>query len=272
MANRNQSITGLVSARPDGGTSLACALAATLAASHRVLLVDLADRPEVPVLLDIEDPSGLNLLMHQLRVGPISPSELEAQVQWHDGFGVLAGSWLAPAQPEVRGHLVDAILAAAIDRFDHVVVDIGRPRLILPTSLMNGVLVWVVAPGPLGMAAMDTSVNALAALGCPWQPTARVVLNRVTKRTSRGVERLIEHEYEMRVAGRIPDAPRFWQAFEHEHSLRALNVPMPDRRRFERSYGTDALITREAVRALAETLLASPTGSTRRTAEGVTHG
>lgn len=262
MTVPNQSIIGVISARPDGGTSLACGLAASLAATRRVLLIDLCyDRSDVPVLLDIEEPSGLDQLVHQLRLAPISPDELEAQVHWHEGMGILAGSWLPPAQPEVRGQLVDGLLSAATDRFEQLVVDIGRPRLILPSHLMSAVLVWVATPGPLGIAALDASVNALAHLGCAWQPSARAVLNRVSDRTWRGVDRLIEHEYGMAVAGQIPEAPRFWQALEYQHSLRALNVPMPDRRRFERAYGTDTLVTRDALSALAETLLSSPAPS-----------
>jgi MinD-like ATPase involved in chromosome partitioning or flagellar assembly len=268
MPTSDPSIVGVVAARPDGGTSVTCALGAGLSSGSRVLVIDLClERPEVAALLDVDEWPVHYQLAYQSRLAPVSPDELEARVQWRDGIGVLAGSWLPPGQrEEITDRFVDGLLAACT-RFDHVVVDLGRPRAALPASLTNGLLVWVVTPSPLGMAALDRSVRHLAGLGCEWRTSAKVVLNRVSDSSWRGVERFIEREYGMEVAGRIPLAPRFWQVVETAHSLRALYVPMPERGRFLRAYGTDALATRQALTRLAETLLSPPATSKRKAVE-----
>jgi hypothetical protein len=112
----------------------------------------------------------------------------------------------------------------------------------------------VVAPTPLGLAALERSAGQLHALGCRWRDGARIVLNRVTGRSWRGVDRFIEREYGMEVAGRVPLAPDFWQAVEVTHSLRALAVPVPEPERFVRAHGSGAAITRRALGQLASTL------------------
>src|SRR5262245_57709974 len=251
------SVISTSSARPDGATSVALALAAMRSADRRVLVVDLClRRPEATVLLDVGESPNLYELASQSRLSPVGPATLESHVQWHDGLAMLAGCWLLPERwGEVSEQFVNDLLAAAAIGFDDVVLDLGRPVPVFPASVARGTLAWVVTPSPLGMAALDRTVSELDGLGCEWRRSAVLVLNRVSGRSWQGVDRFIEREYGMEVAGRLPQAPDFWEAVELSHSLRALSVPLRDRGRFVRRYGTDAWETRTAVTRLVDTLL-----------------
>jgi Mrp family chromosome partitioning ATPase len=253
---REASVTGVLSARPDGATSLAVGLATSLSEAHQVLLVDLCvERPEVATLLDVDGSPNVYQLAYQSRLGVVRPDDLQTHVQWHDGLAVLAGSWTSPQhREEISDPFIDGLLETAVQGFEHVVLDLGRPRASLPPALKSSTLVWVVTPSPLGLAALDSQMSQLDAAGCEWIASARVVLNRVSDRGWRGAGRFIEREYGMEVTGELPLAPEFWLAVEQSHSLRALRVPIPDRRRFVRAYGTDAWLFRQAIDKLVETL------------------
>jgi Mrp family chromosome partitioning ATPase len=253
---RERSVIGVFSARPDGATSVALALAARLSEAHRVLAIDLnLERPELATLLDVDESPNVYQLAYQSRLGAVRGDELEAHMQWHDGMGVLSGAWLSPSQrEEISDHFVDGLLTTAAASFDHIILDLGRTRGELPAALVGSTLAWVVTPSPLGMAALDGSVRQLEAPGCEWMGSAKVVLNRVSDRSWRGVERFIEREYGMEVTGQIPLAAEFWQDVETTHSLRALRVPIPDRKRFVRAYGAEAWVVRQALDKLAEAL------------------
>jgi MinD superfamily P-loop ATPase len=263
------SIVSVLSARPDGATSLAVALAARLSADRRVLVADLyLERPEVAALLDVDESPNLYQLAYQSHLAAVKTADLEAQLHWRDGLAVLSGSWLLPEeQQELTDHVVDELLRAAMTSFEHVVVDLGRPRPVLPASLTEGVLVWVVTPSPLGMAALDRSITQLEAQGCAWRRSAKVVLNRVSDRSWQDVDRFIEREYGMEVAGEVPLAPAYWQTVELSHSLRALCVPAEERKRFVRTYGPDAWATREALTELAERLVPAGQSAGRKGVE-----
>ena len=256
MAGREGAVISVISARPDGSTSLALALATSLSEAHQVLLIDLnLERPEVATLLDVDGSPNVFQLAYQSRLGVVRPEDLQAHVQWHDGVGVLAGSWTSPWQREEIGvPFIDGLLETAALGFDHVVLDLGRPSATLPPAVQASTIVWVVTPSPLGLAALDSSMSELDAVGCEWTASAKVVLNRVSDRGWRSAGRFIEREYGMEVAGEVPLAPDFWLAVELSHSLRALRVPIPDRKRFIRAYGTDAWLVRQAIDRLAETL------------------
>jgi MinD superfamily P-loop ATPase len=249
-------ITSVFSARPDGATSVALGLAARLSEDRRVLAVDLSlERPEVAPLLNLDESSGMYQLACRSRLAAVSLGELDAHVQWRDGIAVLAATWLLPEQrQEITDRFIDDLMVAAASGFDHVVVDLGRPRPNLPSSIGNGTLLWVTAPTPLGLAALDRSIGQLELLGWGWRSAARVVLNRVSGRSWRGVDRFIEREYRMEVAGQLPLAPEFWESVETTHSLQALRVPMPEPARFLRAHGSDALITRRALGQLKDVL------------------
>jgi MinD superfamily P-loop ATPase len=257
MGTPERSLVGVFSARPDGATSIAVGLAAVLSPGARVLLMDLCrEGPEVAPLLDVEDSPNVYELSFLARLAPVSPSDLEAHVQWHEGVGVLAGAWPEPGQrEEITDLFVEGLVSTATSRFDHVIVDLGRPRPTLPSALAAGALVWVVTPSPLGMAAFDRAAASLKAQGTAWLPSARVVLNRVSEQSWRDVERFIELEYGMPVVARLPLADDCWRRLEAKHSLAPFHVPMPDRGRYQRTYGGGAWQVRQALEELARMLL-----------------
>jgi hypothetical protein len=246
----------LFSARPDGASSIAVGLAALLSRTGRVLLLELSPRPELAPLLDLEESPNLFQLTYMSRLGQVRASDLDEHVQWRDGLGVLVGSRLRPEQrEEITDHFVDGLLSTAASRFDHIVVDLGRPRSTLPAALTAGGLAWVVTPSPLGMAALDAAVDELVDSDCSWLSVARVVLNRVQDESWRDAESFIDREYGMRAAGRVPLAPICWQRLERRHSLAPFCVPVTDRKRYLRDYGEDLWRTRQALEELAKGLL-----------------
>jgi Mrp family chromosome partitioning ATPase len=257
MPGPERSVVSVFSARPDGATSIAAGLAAVLSRTARVLLIDLcAHGPEVAPLLDVEDSPNVYELSFLARLTPVSASDLEAQVQWRDGVGVLAGNWPQPEQrEEITDVFVEGLMTTAASRFDHVIVDLGRPRATLPPALAGGVLLWVVTPSPLGMAALDRTVASLHEQEAVWLSSAKVVLNRVDERSWRDVERFIELEYRMPVVAQVPLADECWRALEKRHSLAPFCVPAPDRKRHQRDYGSDAWRIRQALEDLAQVLL-----------------
>jgi len=246
------SVVSVVSARPDGATSIAVGLAAVRSRTARVLLIDLCPHgPEVATLLDVDDSPNVRELSFVARLSPVSASDLEASVQWRDGLGVLAGARPEPGpREEISDAFVDGLVSAAAARFDHVVLDLGRPRAGLPPMLASGSLVWVVTPSPLGMAALDRAVGELVQQEATWLPSARVVLNRVGERSWQDVERFIRMEYGMRVAGEVPLADECWRTLEDRHSLAPFCVPVIDRKRHQRAYGPETWRVRQALEAL----------------------
>jgi cellulose biosynthesis protein BcsQ len=257
MGATEQSPVTVFSARPDGATSVSVGLAAVLSQTSRVLLIDLCPHgPEVAPLLDVEDSPNVYELSFLARLSPVSAGELESHVQWRDGLGVLAGIWPTTGQrEEITDSFVEGLVSTALSRFDHVIVDLGRPRPTLAPTLTTGALVWVVAPSPLGMAALDHTTAGLKEQRAEWLDSARVVLNRVDDRSWRDVEQLIELEYGMRVVGKLPLADECWRALEKQHSIAPFCVPVPDRKRHQRMYGTDAWKTRQALEQLVQAVL-----------------
>lgn len=254
MATEGRTLT-VVSARPDGASSVAAALAAVLSRSGRTLLIDLnLERPEQAVVLDLEESPNLFHLAYRSKLGPANPAELEDHVQWRDGIAVLPGIARPDDAAEVSESFVDGLLVTAARSFEQVVVDAGRPRLAMPSSLAAGPILWVIAASPLGLAALDKTAGLLEEGGCAWLARARAILNRASDRSLTGVEKFVEREHGLRAAGRIPLAPDFWTSVELSHSLRALTVPMPDGDRYVKAYGEQALAVRRAVDAVLEAL------------------
>jgi MinD superfamily P-loop ATPase len=251
------SVVSVFSARPDGATSIAVGLAGVLSRSGSVLLADLCeDGPEVAPLLDVQESPNVRELSFVARLTAVGVSDLEATLQWRDSIGVLAG-----AAEKVTDEFVERLTITAASRFDHVVVDLGRPRPTLPASLVGGELLWVVTPGPLGMAALDRAVAGLEEREARWMPRARVVLNRVDERSWRDVDRFIQLEYRMPVVARVPSASRCWRRLESRHSLAPFTIRMRDRRvrrLVEREYGPDVWPLRLALEELAGVLAAEP--------------
>jgi hypothetical protein len=264
------SIIGVVSARPDGATSVAIGLAAVLSADRRVLVVDASDRPEVAPLLNLDESAGLHQLARRSRLAAVSVAELGVHAQWRDGLAVLAGTFLPPEQRlEITDQFIDELIAAAAVGFDHVVVDLGRPRASLPSSIARGNLLWVVAPTPLGLVALERSVGQLGLLDRDWWSSTGVVLNCIPARAWHGVDRFIEREYRTRVIGRLPAAPGLWESVEVSHSLDALCDPITELARHRRAHETEVLLTRRALNQLRRALFHEPPGIGRRALEGM---
>lgn len=244
-----------MSARPDGATTIAAGIAAVLSQTGRTLLIDLnLDRPELAALLDIDDAPNLFHLAYRSKLGPASTPELEDHLQWRDGIGVLPGIARPDDAVEVTDAFIDGLLATAARSFEHIVIDAGRPRPALPASIASAALLWVIAPTPLGLSALDRTVQGLEETQCPWLARARVVVNRESANSLAGVERFVEHEQRLGAAGRVPLAPDYWGAVELTHSLRALTVPMPAADRYAKAYGDSALAVRRAIEALIDSL------------------
>ena len=245
-------VLSLFSARPDGATTVALGLAAALARDRRVLVVDRAfEREEVAAQLDLAERPGLYELAYRSRLAPVSGDELEAHVQWRDGVGVVPGITSPAHREEITDHFMDALLTTATANFDCVLVDLGRVPAALPSALLQGRLLWVVNPTPLGMWALDRAFRRLEADDLPWRSAVEIVLNQMEELRFPHLDRFIAHKYGLGVAGELPWAPGYWRGVAWRHSVRALSSSLPDGDRFRRTYGVEAERTRRAFRRLA---------------------
>jgi len=250
-----QSPITVMSARPDGATTIAAGIAAVLSRTGRTLLIDLnLDRPELAALLDVDEAPNLFHLAYRSKLGPASTDELEDHLQWRDGIGVLPGIARSDDAVEVSEPFIDGLVATAVRSFEHIVIDTGRPRPALPASLADGTLLWAMTPSPLGLAALDRTVRGLEEAQCAWLARARVIVNRESANSLAGVERFLEREQRLGTAGRVPLAPDYWGAVELTHSIRALTVPMPAADRYAKAYGDSAFAVRRAIEALIDSL------------------
>ncbi len=248
-------VTGVVSARPDGATALAISLAARLSTVRRALLIDLnLDRPEIGPLLDLNATTGLHQLSHNAKLGPVSSSELSEAVVWRDGLACLSGMPAAPDSALVTELFVSGLLDAASQDFDHVILDLGRlqPGLVGASSIDQ--LFCALRPSPIGLWAFDRAWRVLDLEATPWRESLRPVLNRVDDRALDGVERYVELETGLRVAGALPECSAIFTGIEYQHALRDLLAPDVDERRFVKVFGADVLAYRRAVDGLAETV------------------
>jgi hypothetical protein len=267
MATGPRSPITVVSARPDGASSVAAAVAAVLSRFGRTLLVDLnLDRPEQAALLDLDESPNVFHLAYRSKLGPAGPAELEDHLQWRDGIAVLPGIARADDAVEVTDVFVDGLVATATRSFERVVLDGGRPRPVQPSSLAAGLILWAVAPSPLGLAALDKAVGLLEEARCEWLPRSRVLFNRVSNSSLTGVDRFVEREHNLRPTGQIPLAADYWTGVELSHSLRALTVPMSEGDRYLKTYGKEALAVRRAVESVLESLTEARPARMRREA------
>lgn len=248
-------VVSVVSARPDGATSLAVGLASLLASNSRTLLIDLnLDRPEVAALLDLDERRTIYHLAYGAQLAAVSRADLEANLVWHEGLAILVGPARAEQRDALSEHFVQGLLEQAASTFDHVIVDIGRARPGLPQAATSGDVLWVVVPRGLGMAALERSWRELSDANVSWPSTAGVVLNRVDHHAFSGADHFIKREYGLQVAATMPQAPEFWRGVELGHSLRALSVPLEDERNYVNRYGSEALETRRALEHLTGAL------------------
>ena len=246
---------GVFSARADGATTIAIGLAAVLSGRARTLLIDLnLDSPEIAPLLDLETSRSVFHLAYNAQLAPVAGEELEEHVSWRDGLAVLPGL-IKPDQAEhISDHFLTGLLEAAGERFQHVVLDLGRVRSGFSAPVTAGELCWVVTPTPLGMDALERHFGRLEEAGCSWLKRTRLVLNRVREESLVGADRYAETEYGLATAASIPDAPDYWRRVELQHSPRALSVRDPEHPRYLKAHGENALVERRALEALAGTL------------------
>ena len=248
-------MVSVVSARPDGATTVAAALAAHWSAAERTLLIDLnLERPEVAALLDADATRTIYHLAFNSQLAPVAADDLEEHLAWHEGFAVLPGVTRPSQRSAVSDHFVGALIEQAAQRFDRIVIDLGRLSPQIPPALASEELLLVVVPGPLGLAALDAAPVAHKDAGVAWPGSLRVVLNRCGPRDFIGVDRFLSVEYGLEVVGQVPDVPGYAKSVELSHSLRALSVPAGDDRTFTRRYGPEALELRQAIETLGTAL------------------
>ena len=248
------------SARADGATPFASALAAVGGQSSRSLLIDLdLVSPEIGPLFNLLGDPNVYHLAYRSRFGRVTADALEEHVQWRDGIAILAGITHPEQRAAVADHFLESLLETAGQVFDHVVVDLGRATGPCPAALGGFFHLWVVAPSPLGLAALDSCFRRGYGRRSEPHPADTAVLNRVSDLSINGVERLLMREYGLEVVGRVPDAPSFWARAELAHSMRALNAPSRDHRRIKRAFGSGAFQVRTALEEIAGRLAsASP--------------
>ncbi len=258
MGTNHQPIT-VASARADGATSLALGLAAVFGERGRTVLVDLnMSSGEVATFLDLAEARTIYHLAYSAQLGPISDDELREHLQWHDGFAILPGITPGQDRKQVSAHFLAVLIQTLQNQFETVLIDGGRLQEHVPSEIMQGTVLWVLAPRPLGMGAFDRTFRALDGQITPWLNRAKVVLNRMSAEAFLEVPAFVRAEYGLAVLGEVSDGPRFWSRAELEHSLRALNGPMLERQRFVRAYGEEALRMRADLEGLADRLASVP--------------
>lgn len=257
---RARSLTAVTSARPDGATTVALGLAAVLSATGRTLLIDLNfDQADIAPLLDIGQARTIYNLAFNAQLSPVDAKDLEDHVSWHEGLAVLPGIARRAHRHAIADHFINSLLEQALLQFDHVVVDLGRVRAECPSAIGQGSLLWVVCPGPLGIASVEKSTVDLAEEEAGWLASANAVLNRAGDDSFLGVDSFLEREYGLRVVGQLPNVPEYLKSAELSHSLRALSVPIADDRLQVKRYGAGSLALRRGLEVLARSLTAGAT-------------
>ena len=248
---------GVFSARADGATSVAIGLAAVLAARARTLLIDLnLDNPEVATILDLDPEVGIFDLAYKAQLAPVDRDELEQHSGFRDRIAVLPGIKHRDDARRITPHFISGLLDAALRRFEHVVIDLGRLPSSLGNAMGSGRLLWVVTPSPRGTAALERRYGEAEREGEEWLKKASIVVNRHNERAFAGFERYAGEEYRLFTVGSLPDAPDYWTHVDLLHSVEALNVAETHTAdpRYEKHHGPQALTTRRAFEALAESL------------------
>src|SRR5919109_3885657 len=231
-------LIAVVSGRADGATSVALGLSGVLGAQQRTVLVDLnPDNPEAAAFLDLGESKTVYHLAYNAQLAAVTQRELHDHLQWHDGFAVLPGITDPMQWRQITPLFMGNLLQVLRSEFQTVLVDAGRVRQ-LPAGLTSGMVLWVVAPHPLGLAAFERGYRAVddvthAGLN------VQVLLNQVSSRSLADVAAFIRAEYGLPILGELPDCRDFWTRAELGHSVRSLSAPVVDRQRAIRSYGEE---------------------------------
>ena len=249
-------VTGVFSARADGATTVAVALAAMLARESRTLLIDLNhESAEMAPLLDIETTGGIAQVAYNAQLAPVDGDELENHVVWRDNVAVLAGVRLPRLAEKITDHFLSGLLAAAGQRFDELVIDLGRVRATgFSPALLSARLLWVVKPTPLGMEALERWRGELFETAPQWLPKVGIVVNGVNALSLAGTDRYVQEEHDLPVIGSVPDTPDYWARVQLQHSVRALNTGEPDHPRYRKAHGDEAATARAAFELLRTSL------------------
>ena len=246
---------GVFSARADGATAVAIGLAAVLAARARTLLIDLnLDNPEVATILDLDPEIGIFDLAYKAQLAPVDRDELEQHCGFRDRIAVVPGITRRDDVHRISAHFISGLLDAASRRFEHVVIDLGRLPSSLAEATGSGRLLWVVTPTPRGTAALERRYWEAERQGEDWLKKASIVVNRNNERAFAGFERYAGEEYGLSTAGSVPEAPDYWTRVDLQHSVQALNVAEIHTAdpRYEKHHGSEALASRRAFEALAD--------------------
>lgn len=255
---------GIGSARPDGATAVAIALAARLSVHGRTLLADVnQDRPEVAVLLDTDQRKNLYHLAFGSRVQRLGGRELADAVTWRGGLAILGGITDEEQAALVTAEFVAALIDAASEEFEYVVLDCGRLRPGTATAECVDQLACVLRPGPLGLASFDATWRQLEDDAAPWRTRMVAILNGIGAASLDGVDSYLQLAAGIRVMGKLPSAPALWTHIETQHSLDALLSPVGDESRFVRAYGADALEYRRELDVLTKVLHERPAEAIR---------
>lgn len=248
---------GVFSARADGATTVAVGLAAVLAARSRTLLIDLnLDNPEVATILDLDPEVGIYDLAYKAQLAPVERDELEQHTGYRDRIAVLPGISRRDDVGRVTAHFLSGLLDAAARRYENVVIDLGRMPGLLASAAEGMRLLWVVTPTPRGTVALERRYWEAEREGAAWLKRPALVVNRHSERAFIGFERYAAGEYALSTAGTVPDAADYWMRVELGHSIEALNIAEAHivDPRYEKLHGAQALATRRAFEALAESL------------------
>jgi MinD-like ATPase involved in chromosome partitioning or flagellar assembly len=247
------------SARPDGATSVALALAAQLSTGARTLLVDLnTAQPELGALLDLDGQRNVSHLAHAFLLGPIRTDELEATVVFSDGLACVAGITHPDQAFWINEAFVGALVEAASGMFDQVVLDVGRVRPGLPGAEQMDRLLWIIQPSPLGLAAFDRAWRVLDADAVGWVNRLAPVLNRADERSIDSIGAYLRMQAGLIPVATIPECRGLWRKLEYSHSLDPLLAPLHDEKWYGRAHGPEALAYRRALATLLEAIPAEP--------------
>ena len=248
---------GVFSARADGATTVAVGLAAALAARSRTLLIDLnLDNPEVATILDLDPEVGIYDLAYKAQLAPVDRDELEQHAGYRDRIAVLPGVSRRDDVGRITAHFLTGLLDAAARRYEHVVIDLGRMPALLAAAADTMQLLWVVAPTPRGTAALERRYWEAEREGATWLKLPRLIVNRHSERAFVGFDRYAAGEYELSTVGTVPEAADYWMRVDLQHSVEALNIADTHTAdpRYEKQHGPQALATRRAFEALAQSL------------------
>ena len=198
-------VVGVTSARPDGATSTAIGLAATLAAKARTLIIDLnLERGEVADILDLASDRNLYHLAYIAQLGPLQDADLDQHIGWRDGLACIPGVVSRSQATLITDLFLRGLMVAASNRFDAVILDLGRLRADLPLVAESTRVLLAVTPNRLGLSALDSARTDVAEQIPELWRRLEIVTTRTSAFTAPGAAKFFQRAYEMSTVGRSP--------------------------------------------------------------------